>query len=100
MVNIPGGGSVTAAVRTDDEVLEALDFEPSEACEWQSTSDPQCSEEATTLVATPCCGVSVLFCDEHVEKTRRMVLRYSDRMRCVRCRQPIDHLHYLPLAGA
>lgn len=72
---------------TDLEIIEALDFEESDACEFRSRP---CSEKATTLIVHNCCGQSYQLCVRHTTGLLEYLMVAKQHHRTVSCRACLD----------
>lgn len=91
---------MSTAVGTDLELIQALDFEESKACE--SRMGP-CPKVAAFLCVHVCCGATMLLCAPHVKVTVDWLTMHQvigvaiDCLRCGKTDVPFPRI--IPLGG-
>ncbi len=77
--------------RLDVEILEELDFEYHEQCQWVD-----CEGEADALLELGCCGEAIPLCDEHsAAENERLKTGVDDYHRV--CERLIPSWRFLPI---
>lgn len=57
----------------DIEVIEVLDFEYDEPCDFGRDTDYECEQPVEWRIILNCCAATFLFCDEHFWHTVTMI---------------------------
>ena len=89
--------------KSEQAVLDVLDFEAPKVCQGNHPNFPTCPGEVRYTVRHECCSYEWVCCDLHaaaIVKLQVRALNLATFVRCAHCFEPVNGPHLFPLGGA